>query len=71
MVVTRFSKNKITFVLLNYVFVALIRGPFQINFKVRIGVFLNSETDFGFDNSFSLTKYRIRASCQQFGLFMA
>ena len=28
LVVTRFSKNKITFDLLNYVFVALIRGPF-------------------------------------------
>ena len=28
LVVTRFSKNKITFDLLNYVFVALIRGLF-------------------------------------------
>ena len=45
MVVTRFSKNKITFVLLNYVFVALIKDPSYINFKVRIGLFLNNETD--------------------------
>ena len=45
MVVTRFSKNEVTFVLLNHVFVVLIRGPFLINLKVRIGLFLNNETD--------------------------
>ena len=45
MVVARFSKNKITFVLLNHVFFVLIRGLFQIKLKVRIGVFLNKETD--------------------------
>ena len=28
MVVTRFSKNRITYVLLNHVFFVLIRGPF-------------------------------------------
>ena len=54
MVVTRFSKNKITFVLLNYVFVALIRGLFYINFKVRIGVFLNNETDLALTIHFHL-----------------
>ena len=54
MVVTRFSKNKITFVLLSYVFVALIRGPFQINFKVRIGVFLNNETNLALTIHFHL-----------------
>ena len=40
--ITRFSKEKITLVFLNHVFVALIRGPFEINFKVRV---LNNETD--------------------------
>ena len=54
MVVTRFSKNKITFVLLNYVFVALIKGPFKINFKVRIGVFLNNKTDLALTIHFHL-----------------
>ena len=40
-----FQRKKITLVLLNHVFVVLSRGPFQINFKVRVGVFLNDETD--------------------------
>ncbi|CAH3169667.1 unnamed protein product [Porites lobata] len=31
-----FKEKKITFVLLNHVFVVLSRGPFQINFKVRV-----------------------------------
>ena len=35
--------------------------------KYQLGIIYG----FGFDNSFSLTKYRIRASCQQFGSFMA
>ena len=44
-VVARFSKNKSTLVLLNHVFFVLIRGPFYTNLMVRIGVFLNNETD--------------------------
>ena len=54
MVVARFSKNKITFVLLNYVFFVLIRGPFYTNLKVRIGVFLNNETDLALTIHFHL-----------------
>ena len=40
-----FQRKKITLVLLNHVFVVLSSGQFQINFKVRVGVFLNNETD--------------------------
>ena len=54
MVVARFSKNKITFVLLNHVFFVLIRGPFYTNLKVRIGVFLNNETDLALTIHFHL-----------------
>ena len=54
MVVARFSKNKITFVLLNHVFFVLIRGPFYTNLKVRIGVFLNNETDLALTIDFHL-----------------
>ena len=54
MVVTRFSKNKITFVLLNHVFFVPIRGPFYTNLKVRIGVFLNNETELALTIHFHL-----------------
>ena len=46
--------NKITFVLLNHVFFVLIRGPFYTNLKVRIGVFLNNETDLALTIHFHL-----------------
>ena len=54
MMVTRFSKKKITLVLLNHMFVVLIRGSFKINFKVRFGVFLNNETDLALTIHFHL-----------------
>ena len=66
MVVARISKNKIIFVLLNHVFFVLIN-----QFKGKNRCISKQRNWFGFDNSFSLTKCRIRASCQQFGLFMA
>ena len=56
MVLARFSKNKITFVLLNHVFFVLIRGPFYTNLKVRIGVFLNNEADLALTIHFHLPK---------------
>ena len=48
------------------------RDLIHTELTVRVGIVLNNETDFrlGFNNSFSLTKYRINASCQEFGLFM-
>ena len=54
MVVARFSKNKLTFVLLNNVFFALTRRLFKINLKVRIGVFLNNEIDLALTIHFHL-----------------
>ena len=35
-------------------FVVLIRGPFLINFKVRVGVFLSNETDLALTIHFHL-----------------
>ena len=55
MIVTRFSKKKKnTLVYLNHVFVVLSRGPFQINFNVRVGVFLNNETGLALTIHFQL-----------------
>ena len=54
MMVTRCSKKKIALVLLNHMFVVLIRGPFKINFKVRFGVFLNNEADLALTIHFHL-----------------
>ena len=61
MVVARFSKNKITFVLLNRVFFVIIRGPFYTNLKIRNSVFLNNETDLALTIHSHLpnTKYQI------------
>ena len=42
-----------------------------MNFKVKSRCISKQRNRFGFDNSFSRTKYRIRASCQQFGFFLA
>jgi len=66
---TKFWKKTLTLVLLNQGVCCANQRPFQSNRKLRITVL--QWNWFGFNNSFSVTKYRIRASCQQFGLFMA
>ena len=58
----RFSKKKIILFLLNHKFVVLIRGPFYINFKVRVDVFLNNKTDLALTIHFHRAEYSIRSS---------